>query len=645
MYSVIIQNRKTMDSFSTHYPLFLEALDKGDIGLCRWNEAGSTIDTAVPELAELTNDKKEWRAIIVHTDSESFMSEFPASGRNPYDFIVNESDDKLIKESPVPLIRLTHILGGVPAPTKRFNEKTIDDKIPPQVVYIPIDNTDEQHVYERLTEKYRYDGKKPSEIMLITLRAKCEDSKHQSKRVWQKIYEDSSSDFWERNHYPSICRFLVFDTTQQGPVERNAEMFRFWTSVMALSLNDVEPDFLQAYRLYRVCACIDPDALRDTFQQTVARLAGAQATIEENIRKETQRRLNEASVLPDYAVEIPVTFDFSMNPIKKAKEKRFGLAAKNVDSELRAWEGLRESSEQEVKAAFHITDRRLEQSAERLHTVSEYRDTSIRRLDKYEVLDFGQQLEETYGGVMEILGELPREPLYKESDIAAAAAKVSDSILSRMTIAQTFSCVGIAAGLLCLSLIPAALKLKTQPNGSIWMLVGTIIVGLGLLSAGATALLYLKRRRLTGEIAKYTSKLRRILAALTVSAQDFSQYLSGIASHIRGSTYLKQFHMKNFDEEQILESRKTHMRATQALIGKLMTWSVAFHIPVNFAEDAIEDNVLIDPLCPPGKNPLYTFEYGTNYERPLNASGDQVISPFAFVTQLKIDREELYNDE
>ena len=89
MYSVIIQNRRTLDSFNQHYPLFLEALDAEEFGVCRWNEAGTALDTALPEISELVNDKEEWRAIIVHVENESNMAEFSCSKRNPFDFTMN----------------------------------------------------------------------------------------------------------------------------------------------------------------------------------------------------------------------------------------------------------------------------------------------------------------------------------------------------------------------------------------------------------------------------------------------------------------------------------------------------------------------------------------------------------------------------
>ena len=76
MYSVVILNSPTSEAFAEYHPLFLEGLKNGNIGLCKWNEDGMTIDTALPELRELTDDKEDWRAIIVRFADEEPMAGF-----------------------------------------------------------------------------------------------------------------------------------------------------------------------------------------------------------------------------------------------------------------------------------------------------------------------------------------------------------------------------------------------------------------------------------------------------------------------------------------------------------------------------------------------------------------------------------------
>ena len=132
MYSVLIQNQQTADAFAKYHPFFLEALNSNSIGLCKWIETGTSIDTALPELRELTDNKEHWRAIIVRMEDGEAMKSFAASKRNPFDFEINQDHDTSVHESEVPLIRLTHMLGGVPAPDMEF--KSVEIREPHKAV-------------------------------------------------------------------------------------------------------------------------------------------------------------------------------------------------------------------------------------------------------------------------------------------------------------------------------------------------------------------------------------------------------------------------------------------------------------------------------------------------------------------------------
>ena len=70
MYSVIIQNKRTMESFGQFHPLFSETLEKGEVGICQWMEAGITVEDALPELINLVEGKESWRAVIVRIQDE-----------------------------------------------------------------------------------------------------------------------------------------------------------------------------------------------------------------------------------------------------------------------------------------------------------------------------------------------------------------------------------------------------------------------------------------------------------------------------------------------------------------------------------------------------------------------------------------------
>ena len=167
MYSVLIQNKKTLESFQEFHPLFLEVLKK-DAACCRWLESGTTIDTALPELGSLTEDKEEWRAIIIRMEDGEGMQRFDTAPGNPYDFLVNREGADRTKESPVPLIRLTHMLGGVPAPELEYESRKVEEKNrEPRIVYIPRRSIEKEMDYAALSRKYEFDGKLPDRKSVV----------------------------------------------------------------------------------------------------------------------------------------------------------------------------------------------------------------------------------------------------------------------------------------------------------------------------------------------------------------------------------------------------------------------------------------------------------------------------------------------
>ena len=156
MYSVLILNQKTADDFYRHYPLFTEALGSEKIGICQWNEHGTDIESALPEIYGLTDGKEDWRAIVV-LPAAGGDEEFPSTPENPYDFLINSDENAPLAESPVPVIRLTQMIGGVPAPTVHFaSEQVREEGRAVKTIYRPEIDGEEQRVYEQLCEKYHF---------------------------------------------------------------------------------------------------------------------------------------------------------------------------------------------------------------------------------------------------------------------------------------------------------------------------------------------------------------------------------------------------------------------------------------------------------------------------------------------------------
>jgi len=123
MYTVIILNKRSSDLMKDYKFLFKPFVDEGLIGFCDWNESGTDVKSSVPDLYNMIRGKKDWRAMVINTDSAWNYRDTPVPSRNnPFDF---SASDKIETphESPIPMVRLTHIIGGYTAVSKKEFEK------------------------------------------------------------------------------------------------------------------------------------------------------------------------------------------------------------------------------------------------------------------------------------------------------------------------------------------------------------------------------------------------------------------------------------------------------------------------------------------------------------------------------------------
>lgn len=207
-YSVIIQNAKTIEEFAKYQALFADALKSNRIGVCKWNESGTTVETALPELNSLTDDKEEWRAIIIRFIDDDCMAACQSVPQNPYDFLINQNNGDDVHENDVPLVRLTQMLGGIPTIEVDFEPEVItEEHMAPRIIYTPVVDKTKAEVRRELVRKYQFDGRLPSSIIIVSVRERNDDkdSEEDVDSTWLSRRESESSEFWKRNQYPGFA--------------------------------------------------------------------------------------------------------------------------------------------------------------------------------------------------------------------------------------------------------------------------------------------------------------------------------------------------------------------------------------------------------------------------------------------------------
>lgn len=645
-YSVIIQSQKTLESFSQYQQLFADAIKSNKIGICKWIESGVTVDTALPELASLTDDKQEWRAIIVRYADNDCMAAFEAAPRNPYDFVINQHKTEWEGESQIPLIRLAQMLGGVPPVEVEFRTEIIkEEHKAPRTVYVPVEDERREQAYRSLVRKYRFDGKPPSAILIVTVRDSSYQEDGRLDREWTPHKESESSEFWRRNHFPSACRFMVYDFRAQGPIQKEADNFGFWYAIMLLSINEWDSSTIQAYRLYSLRTVMDRPAMSRAFQELADRLRDAKCCIERSIRKDVENGICEEEALPEYRVEVPVSVKRPKMDECLPAARSFRLLSSGAASDVARWSQQRRRAEETLDKSVRSAGRALDQTADKMRGSCAFTEDAVIPLNRYQEEDIRQELDGFYSTIVELQGKLPNEDAGRDEALQESAASVRGYLLGRVDKGAALFALVLAVILLGLTAVPAIVARAVNGIGSMPAIMAVLGGGaLCALLAAAAALLF-QKVKLNSLIKKYNQRLKRAFYQLTEQAGDYSTYMSGIGSHQRGSSYLDISTRKKSRSGAEHNQKYRHIMAINTLLGKLRKWSKAYRLDVDYTSTRPDAQVDVDVTVAPADNKAYAFDTQTPHPVAINNSGMDMESPYPFASRLEIVREELYDDE
>lgn len=647
MYSILIQNQSTMEVFHEYHPFFMEELLNNQIGVCRWIESGTSVDTALPELCELTADKEHWRAIVVRVIDEVEMQGLKADVNNPYDFEVYKDMPVTLEENVVPLIRLTHILGGVPTPAVDFRkENQIQENGIVQVVYRPVKNRAKEKAYEDLERKYKFDGKRPTEILLVTFHKKgYQTESAKVEFAWTNYLELDSSEFWKRNNYPSTCRFLKYDYEEPGPIQRNADLFNFWMSVMLLARNNINASSLQGYRVYNVRTDFDRGKMVRAFQTKVDTLVGTKNYIGIEIRRDQEEKasIDETAVIDFAIVEgLDINVDVSRDVVLRISPKEFNLCGKTTNEDYNKWEGIRGVVESNLDELYKRADRELEKCTDKMRLKQRIEDEDVKPINHFQEEDINSELDGLYVQILNSQSELTGLSKRNQAKLDAKAMVVREEVVHRIIKSSAQTILGAILIILAAGCVPSIFLRKIEILPTVLPSV-VLILGLALVYIMVElAVLRIQQRRFLSKVEDYNDEIESAQEELENCTRNLTEFVRDVVTYSRGCDYLNILKHKRYTTGYTYDALQRHMKATNLFLDKMRKWSCAFYMDTNFHPET-QDNFRIDIELSPQNNYLYTFENGKEYAVPLNETGEEVISPFGFVKKLNIDREELFD--
>ena len=647
MYTVMIQNKKGMEKLQEFYPLFAHAIEAGQMSLCRWDEDGVTVDTALPELYELVSKKRIWRALVVCPECDRPDTLYPADERNPFDYMENRGRDGItvvngeLVDCEAPLIRLTHLLGGIPTPEPIFEPKLVHPvNQVPRMEYHPVENEEireKRRAHADWMEQHTFQGLLPAEIVLVRVRKPLSntDAYKQVRGAWKTHTEAESSAFWKRNLYPHNCRFLTYELSQQGMLRHEQEIMRLWLALLLIAKNDIPPDVLQAHRLYKLDVRLNEERLTAFFQDTVNELNTAMYQLQKSMENDRNNRRFAEGEIPDFEVGVPVSFQMDKVSNLPLRKKDYGLTGGASSEDMAHWKEYSGQAREELRQMAHAGERALDHAAERLRARIPYQEQEVELLSAYQEEDLKAALSQEYADVLNTQQKLPANISNIRLQVEDQERRVRAAILQRVSAGQARAAVIAAAVITALCILPGVFSMQSLP-----VMAAVLLAAAGLPVATCLLVLAERRKNLLSEARQFQREVQLAAGEMHAWAEDYSSFLSGVASLLKGRTYLSMMHKKQTQRDGSFFFRHKHMKGIEILLDRIALWSTALQLKINMDSVSavrLEEDREVD------YDRIYSFPEA-DVEIPLNNSGNTVDSPFAFIDQLIVEREEAFDD-
>lgn len=651
MYSVLIQNQRTSHIFKEYMPLFSNLIKNGEMGCCRWIESGDTVDTALPGLRDLIADKGDWRAIVVLVEGESLSESYETMVNNPYDFIVNCTPEKKnhrirVTESPIPLVRLSQMLGGVPSPELEFeeDEKGEEEGKVPYIVYKAVDTEEvkeDRRKYHELVKKYEFDGRAPLDVVFVMFRGMAPKPIREDILARLDLQsEETQADFCRRNKYSSVSRFVKYDYIHEGSVILESDYLNFWICVVLLASQTIDPSSLQAYRVYNIKADISKEELKRVLQSKIELLTIFKAYIQKEIREELSNRIKEKRPAPNYVLEVPISSDKYTGSIDGIEKIKYSLTPNSISDELRDWENDCNNAERELKRLSLFIEKIVDESAEKSKEYASFPLDDVKYMDKFERREMENQLSVLFDEIINMQNGIAATEKTATSS-KGITEEVSESIKKRISKGYINELLAGASigGLLCC--VPAFIFLFRYHLGGFFAIGITFFAIFVFITVVIAIYQIIRKVSLEHNVNKYNNSYGERVVAIGQQKKTMSDLLNAVVSHQRGRRYLDDLSIKGSRMDGEAMGLQRHLACIDQMIEKIKKWSKSMFLTINFdASNATGNKEDYSYLLYSDKP--YTLCEEEEYRIPLNESGKSISSPFVFVKKLNLEREELF---
>ncbi|WP_289963840.1 hypothetical protein [Faecalibaculum rodentium] len=589
MLTLLIFGSETMKSFYEHLPLFRPFIDSGQIQTCLWNESARTLEEALPELHELTDDKRTWKAMIIAKEEEPYFRKIPASPDNPFD-------------GPEPYVRLARWLS---LPMESFTlqtEKNDSDTSEP------------------------FDGVLPSSIEFVGAR---------DVTSLLPVAGGTSlllkPDFVRNNGYPHGCRFAVVDYSLKGPHRKRADDFTFWMNVLLLALN--EPTLFKTGQLYSVSMKTRTDHMAQVFTDRIEKVKNAEKSLSRILESPSVYLTFKAGKYPEFRVDIererlPKIRDgvnakpYESTPSNPYEEgERFLQETRHLQKELNAfWDAV-------PATVRHLT--------EAVQKRKGYGSSDVELLSREQENRLRQEVQALSRKIIHESAELEQAQSPDQEKLETAAEDVENSLVNRSSKKRLHMALLTGMTLSTVSTVPGWLAGSTLLSYSELAVMAGILALLPYFAYVKTIQEEKKqvRRVINNWNGLFDEECRKAKNYL----EKYIQYSSDMISCRRGRSYLDFLEEKKKFQEEEQQQLEEELRLIRIYLEKLRRWSDSLRLPVVVPNYTPAELLADDFRDEEKRNELFSLETpDAVYTAIVESAGRQIVSPYSWIESISV---------
>ena len=416
---------------------------------------------------------------------------------------------------------------------------------------------------------------------------------------------EQAIDFWQRNNYPPIVRFIVCDRRagaidvgeaddesaaqaenlrmleevlpekEQVEVHEPDDWFQFWICVLSLVTSDIAPDNMRPFVVHSISANVNNDEFGKVFSKRYTEWVAVRGLIEEELAIEERRLIPseyEMAELPDCQSSIGVVFDLVDESNLYADRSAMGFFRDDPDKDELIWTSQKKVVFEEFRRLLRAPARGVSLGVTQFRATNSLSQDELDAcvMNSYQCAEMADNLQEIEYALGRDVSPMAFEMNTYRQTIEDGGKSILKAAEKRTNKSQAFIAIGVACAALLIGFLPYCFGAHggVATNPSAWLVA---IASCLILAIVAVITLARMRDDVRSAYEEFNHSIGSILSNLHTEASRIGKRMSSYATFKKSWSLLNRQKRRNKPTQRTiwLGKQDTMLRTRMADIEAL----------------------------------------------------------------------------